>query len=111
MLWSDKVYRITGKTNKTPKKYRVSGKWILKNMLLKSAPVDKESEKIIESRSKKSEGVKKSAKHARIREIEKRNEEFARSTRRPRRAAAIRGRARKLASEKNLALDKLIGPE
>ena len=79
-------------------------------MLLKSAPVDKSSEKIIEARTDKSEGNKKAAKIAKIKEIEKRNEQLKKS-KRPRRPASAKGRAKKLASEKKeLEYDELLGP-
>ena len=110
MLWSGQVYRITGKTNKKPHKYRVKGKWTLKSMLMKSAPVDVESEKIIESRTEKTETRKKKAKLEHIQEIERRNLALLKS-KRPRRIDSRKGRARKLAAEKReLYLDDILGP-
>ena len=110
MLWSNQVYKITGKTNKTPVKYRVKGKWTLKSMLLKSAPIDQESEKIIEARTEKSETRKKKAKIEHIQEIERRNKALLKS-KRPRRVDSRKGRARQLASEKReLYLDEILGP-
>ena len=110
MLWSGQVYRVTGKTNKKPHKYRVKGKWTLKSMLMKSAPVDVESEKIIESRTEKTETRKKKAKLEHIKEIERRNLALLKS-KRPRRIDSRKGRARKLAAEKHeLYLDDILGP-
>ena len=110
MLWSGQVYRITWKTNKKPHKYRVKGKWTLKSMLMKSAPVDVESEKIIESRTEKTETRKKKAKLEHIQEIERRNLALLKS-KRPRRIDSRKGRARKLAAEKHeLYLDDILGP-
>ena len=78
-------------------------------MLLKSAPIDQTSEKIIETRTEKSETRKKKAKLEHIKEIERRNKALLKS-KRPRRKAAIRGRARRLASEKReLELDDILG--
>ena len=59
MLWSPLVYKISAKTNRTPTKYRVKGKWRIKAMLLKSGPIDQISEKIISERTDKSEEIKK----------------------------------------------------
>ena len=79
-------------------------------MLLKSAPIDKESEKIIEKRTNKSEVRKKAAQLAKIREIERRNQELKKS-KRPRRKASAKGRAKKLAAEKKeLEYAELLGP-
>ena len=99
MLWSKKVYKVMGKTKKTPSKYRVAGKWILKSMLLKSAPVDQESEQIIKARTEKSETRKKAAKVAKNKEIERRNKQLEKS-KRPRRKASRRGRAKQLAAKR-----------
>ena len=126
MLWSAQVYKITGKTKKQPSKYRVARKWRLKSMLLKSAPVDEKSEKIIQSRTDKSEGRKQAAKVAKIKEIERRNKAMeaekkkrreARKAERkakrlnPGRRSARRGRSKALALEKKeLEWDELLGP-
>ena len=95
-------------------------------MLLKSAPVDTESEKIIQSRTDKSEGRKQAAKVAKIKEIERRNKAMeaekkkrreARKAERkakrlnPGRRSARRGRSKALALEKKeLEWDELLGP-
>ena len=111
MLWSEAVHKITAKTKNEPTKYRVRGKWYLSSMLMKSAPVDQESEKIIAKRDAKAKGRRKKSKIDKISEIEKRNAEMAKS-KRPRRRAAARGRAKALkAKKKELKLDELIGSE
>ena len=91
-------------------------------MLLKSAPVDTESEKIIQARTDKSEGRKQAAKVAKIKEIERRNKameaekkqrDAARKAKglNPSRRSARRGRSKALARKKReLELDKLLGP-
>ena len=111
MLWSEAVYKITAKTKREPQKYRVKGKWYLSSMLMKSAPVDQESEKIIAKRDATAKARRKKSKIDKISEIEKRNAEMAKS-KRPRRRAAARGRAKALkAKKKELKLDELIGSE
>ena len=108
MLWSQKVYVITGKTKRTPTKYRVGKKWTIKSMLLKSAPVDKKSEEIIAKRTENSESRKKAAQIAKFKEIETRNEQL-KTAKRPRRPASAKGRAKKLASERKGA-ELVLGP-
>ena len=111
MLWSEAVHTISAKTKNEPTKYRVRGKWYLSSMLMKSAPVDQESEKIIASRDAKAQGRRKQAKVEKIKEIKKRNVESTKS-KRPRRSTAARGRAKALrAKEKELVWDELIGSE
>ena len=110
MLWSPLVYKISAKTNRTPTKYRVKGKWRIKAMLLKSGPIDQISEKIISDRTDKSEGIKKKAKIEHILEIERRNKALLKS-KRPRRKDSRKGRAKILAAEKQeLYLDDILGP-
>ena len=111
MLWSDAVYKISSKTKREPVKYRVKGQWYLSSMLMKSAPVDLKSEAIIAKRDGKSKAKRKQAKVKKIMEIKKRNVESSKS-KRPRRAAARRGRAKALKQKQAaLALDELIGSE
>ena len=110
MIWSRQVYRITGTTKRKPTKYRVKGKWRLKSMLLKSAPIDQMSEAIIEKRSEKSERIKKAAKVEKIKEMERRHKELEKS-KRPRRVDATKGRSRRVKAEKReLYLDDILGP-
>ena len=111
MLWSDAVHKISAKTKNEPTKYRVRGKWYLSSMLMKSAPVDLESEKIIAKRDAKSKKRRKQSKIEKSSEIEKRNAEMAKS-KRPRRKAAVGGRAKAVKAKKTeLVHDELIGSE
>ena len=50
MTYTSEVYAITSKTKKKPAKYRVNKKYYTIDKLLKSAPRDKESEKLIKDR-------------------------------------------------------------
>ena len=51
--WTKRVHEVTHRNKKKrPIKYRVNGKWYTIDQLLKSAPRDKESEKIIKARDK-----------------------------------------------------------
>ena len=50
MTYTKEVYVITSKTKKKPAKYRVNKKYYTIDKLLKSAPRDKESEKLINDR-------------------------------------------------------------
>ena len=91
-------------------------------MLLKSAPVDEESENIIQTRTNKSEGLKQAAKVANIKEIERRNKAMEAEKKQrdavrkakglnPGRRSARRGRSKALARKKReLELDELLGP-
>jgi len=55
ILWSKKVYRVGGVTQKVPRKYRVNRRWYLTGMLLKTRPSDELSEDIIKKRDAKAE--------------------------------------------------------
>ena len=50
MTYTKEVYEITSKTKKKPAKYRVNKKYYTIDKLLKSAPRDQESEKLIKDR-------------------------------------------------------------
>ena len=112
MLWSEAVHTISAKTKNEPTKYRVRGKWYLSSMLMKSAPVDQESEKIIAKRDAKAKGRRKKAKVKKIKEIKKRNIESTKLSTRPRRDTARRGRDKALEAKKEaLRIAELIGSE
>ena len=58
--WSKEVYVVKKKTKTTtPTKYFVNRKWLLIDSLLKSAPRDKESDKLMETRTKQQDEADK----------------------------------------------------
>jgi len=105
MTYSKQVYVINKITKKTtPRKYRVNGRWWLQSDLLKSAPRDEESNKLMDERDedviiKKKKELKK--------HIDKRSDEIeaqAKASKRPQRQAAMDA---KVAMLQNIAiLDK-----
>jgi hypothetical protein len=127
MLWTKRVFRISAKTKNVPAKYRVNKRWLLTGMLMKVRPTDEKSEEIIKTRDKKQRAQKDAEQAALFKKIEKeiadkkrkeearkKREELARKKReeeekkevqqpgrrRSRRAGAIQGREKRLASMK-----------
>ena len=68
ILWSKKVYRVGGVTQKLPRKYRVNRRWYLSGMLLKTRPTDETSEAIIKKRDEVAEAEKEKKVEQDIRE-------------------------------------------
>jgi len=111
--FSKRVYKITKATkNATPPKFYVNKKWYLKDMLLRTEKVDELSEKLVAEReeAQRAKDELKEKQH-----ILKRKQELAKQVvaaktgRRSRRSAALKGRAKALASiERNREIDKLL---
>ena len=67
--YSQAVYLVTKVTKKSkPRKYRVNGKWWLQSHLLKSAPRDEESNKLVEDRDEEYKGKELKERHEHVEE-------------------------------------------
>jgi len=68
--YTNEVYQIKTKTKKKPAKYRVNKRYFTIDRLLKSAPRDKESEKLIKDRKLEEEKEEEKFEEARVKDVE-----------------------------------------
>ena len=105
-----KITKATKKAN--PPKFYVNKKWYLKDMLLKSEKVDEISEKLVAEReeAQRAKDELKEKQHLLKRKQELAKQVVAAKTgRRSRRSAALKGRAKALAAiERGRKIDKLL---
>ena len=109
--YTKRVYKVQ-KVTKTaiPQKMYVNKKWYTADKLLKTEEVDEISEELIKNRDKQQEALDQLEFDRHLKERKEQLLKDAVQPRRSRRKAAIRGRAKQLASiEKNRQLDKELG--
>ena len=113
LSYSKRVYKISKATkNAVPPKFRVNRKWYLGDHLLKSEKIDEVSEELVKQRED-AQRVHDELKHKE--HMMKRKKELvkevveAKTGRRSRRAAALKGRAKALAAiEREREIDKML---
>ena len=113
MTYTSEVYAITSKTKKKPAKYRVNKKYYTIDKLLKSAPRDKESEKLIKDRKVEEvqEDIDEREKQAEDDEKRKEVQVAAGSRRSTRGSRAGRALKRKFAQLRDKHEKKVFGEE
>ena len=118
MTWSKAVYKIVKATKKVPRKYRVRSKWYLAQDLLRTQPVDKESQKLVQERIAKQKQIDKDAELAQEKaneerlkaDLERKAKEAKNRSGRPMRRGARKARERLLKQKaRERELDELLG--
>ena len=116
--WSKAVYKIVKATKNIPRKYRVRSKWYLAQDLLRTQPIDKESEKLVKDRIAKQKQIDLEAERAQQKaneerlkaDIERKEKEAKNRSGRPMRRGARRARERLLKQKaRERELDELLG--